>query len=26
VIVTDRALPVEMQNELRTRDLKLVLV
>ena len=26
VIVTDRALPLEMQNELRARDLKLVLV
>ena len=26
VIITDRALPVEMQNELRARDLKLILV
>jgi len=26
VIVTDRALPLELQNELRARDLKLVLV
>jgi DeoR family transcriptional regulator of aga operon len=26
VIVTDRALPVEMQNELRALDLKLLLV
>ena len=25
-IITDRGLPVEMQNELRVRDLKLVLV
>ena len=26
VIVTDRGLPTEIQNELRARDLKLVLV
>jgi DeoR family transcriptional regulator of aga operon len=26
VIVTDRGLPAEMQNELRSRDLELVLV